>query len=1141
MIIKNNPLKSVWKSLAFSVFLMLTLLSGFTLAQTETGQITGKVTDPSGALVPNATVTVKSIGTNAERKATTDDQGIYTISNLQPGLYEVITQATGFSTTTQRVQVTVGAKLTVETAMTVGEASATVDIVAGTEIEVNTQDQQLSDVVNQKQIQELPTLTRNPYALVGISGNVSSTDPSGRGSGFAINGMRSASTNILLDGADNNDTFRATVGQSVPLDSVQEFRVITSNFSAEYGRAAGGIVNVATRSGTNDLHGSLYAFNRISKLASNGFDRNARGLPRGVFTRNQFGYSLGGPLPFLNFGEGGPFAKVFRDRIFFFSSTEWTRVRSSGSRTEFVPTPQLIAASSPATQAFFAPYSTRNPISGRVVTVQDIINQFNITSGPFFNLPRSLPAFGEVTYSIPQDLGGGTPQNTYQTVNRIDVNINDKTLFYARYALEDFQSIFGTVSPSPYQGFSSQSASFNQNLLASLTRTFTQNFVSQTKFVYNRLNDTTPLGEQPSGPTLYLRSSTSRISGTLLAFPGYLPFNPGSAIPFGGPQNLTQLYQDFNYTSGSHQFRFGGQYVYIRDNRAFGAFQNSVQTLGTSLAQGFNNLISGNLIQFQGAIDPQGRFPGEQITLPARPPVFARSNRYHEYAAYFNDAWRVREGVTLNLGLRYEFYGVQQNEDPNLDANFYYANGQESFQGIRNGRVFRAPESPVGKLWNPDNNNFAPRVGIAWDVFGDGKMSVRGGYGMAYERNFGNVTFNVIQNPPNYAVVSLVAGVDVPTITITPSNAGPLTGTGTITLPRTSLRHVNENIRNAYAHFYSAAVERRVGKNTVLSLEYSGSAGRKLYSLEDPNRPGSGNVYLGDTATTTIGGLPRASSRLNAQYSNLNTRGNKGYSNYNALIASVETSDLMNLGLQLTGRYTYSVAKDNLSSTFSESANNFNLGLLDPFNPELDYGFADFDVRHRFVSSFNYRILGNYNFNSGVARQLLGGWTLTGIVNIRSGSPFSVFDCTNAFFAVCPRLVPSGPINFKQTKAQATHPSSPNRFLLIDLSNQTPGNFINPRTNTAEFGPFPSDMTGRNAFRGPGFWNVDFGLYKDFRITEGSRLQFRGEFYNAFNHANLFVRGSEALVTTVAVPGVRGVPAFRDGRRNIQLAVKYVF
>src|SRR5919206_142971 len=258
---------------------LLFALSATAFAQLETGQITGRVTDPNGAVIPGAAVTVKSVETGAERNATANEEGVYTVTNLQPGLYDVTVRAQNFAPATQRVQLTVGAKESVETTLSVTQiAAGTVDVVAGGGVEVNTQSQEVSDVVSGTQIRQLPTLTRDPYALVGLAGNVASDDPgrpvagvgvSSRGAGFNINGQRAASTNALLDGADNNDAYYAAVGQRIPLDAVGEFRVITSNFSAEYGRASGGIINVVTRAGSNDLHGSLYEFNRISKLASN--------------------------------------------------------------------------------------------------------------------------------------------------------------------------------------------------------------------------------------------------------------------------------------------------------------------------------------------------------------------------------------------------------------------------------------------------------------------------------------------------------------------------------------------------------------------------------------------------------------------------------------------------------------------------------------------------------------------------------------------------------------------------------------------------------------------------------------------------------------------------------------------------------
>src|SRR2546423_15304755 len=362
MTVKGKTLKKTLASL-LAVFFLLPLAA---FAQTETGQITVKAIDPAKAVVAGATVTVKSVERGATQTATTNEEGVATITSLQPGQYDVTVTGSGFAPFTQRAQVSVGGKLTLEAELSAQAKGEVVNVVAGEGgVEVNTQSQELSDVVSQKQLTELPTITRNPYDLVGISGNVSPGDPTGRGTGFAINGQRASSTNILLDGGENVDTFVAGVGQSVPLDSVQEFRIITSNFSAEYGRASGGIVNVATRAGSNTFHGSLYEFNRISALASNGFDNNAQSLPKGVFTRNQFGYSVGG--------------RIIKDKLFFFSSTEWTRVRSNGEVISLVPTPELLAVSNSRTQNFFNAFPLRSDLAfGRTLTVGEVINNLNI-------------------------------------------------------------------------------------------------------------------------------------------------------------------------------------------------------------------------------------------------------------------------------------------------------------------------------------------------------------------------------------------------------------------------------------------------------------------------------------------------------------------------------------------------------------------------------------------------------------------------------------------------------------------------------------------------------------------------------------------------------------------------------------------
>jgi hypothetical protein len=1110
------------------VFVFVT--TAITLAQSATGEIVGHVTDPNGAVVSGAVVTVKSVDTGREVTATSDSQGTYNVPALQPGIYEVTVQSGNFKTSNQRVQVTIGSKVSVDTQLTLTEVTGeTVSVIATEGVEVNTQTAEVSNIVTGTQIRELPTLTRNPYDLIGIANNVSNDDPgpavpgvgvSGRGAGYNINGQRAASTNVLLDGVDNNNVYYASLGQNIPLDAVGEFRVVTSNFSAEYGRASGGIINVLTRGGSNSFHGSAFEFNRISRLASNGFNNNANGVPRGVFTRNQFGYTIGGP--------------AIKDKLFFFNSTEWTRVRSTGDILSVIPTTALINASAASTRSFFAPHSLQSTPTGTFFTVGQVVDTFNIPAGnAFAGLDPNLRAFELVRFKEPTNLGGGVPQNTYSMALRMDFNLSQDTVIYGRYARESKLFPNGSSAFSPYVGFDTPATNLNNNILLSLTHTFSPRLISESKIAFNRLNGSQPYGDQPIQPGLYMfPGATGTLGGQPIALPGYWPYNAAnSPAGFGGPQNLWQLYEDLSYTLGRHQLKFGGQYVYIQDTHTFGAYENAVQSLGTqgNYALALGNLITGNINQFQAAVFPQGKFPGEDVNLPVAQPDFTRSNRYHEWAAYVNDSFRFRPNLVLNLGLRYEYYGVQHNKNPELDSNFYFGPGATLQEQIRNGSVQIAQDSPVGGLWKKDKNNFAPRVGFAWDMFGDGKTSLRGGYGLAYERNFGNVTFNVIQNPPNYAVLSLFNNADVTNLQITTDNAGPLAGTTppTKVLPVTSLRHVREDITNAYAHFFSLAFQRELGTGNVLSIEYSGSRGESLYSISPLNIQGAGAFYLGDADPN---------SRLNNQYSNINTRGNEGYSRYNALIVALDSSRLKNTGMHFTAHYTFAKANDNLSSTFSEGAFNSNLGLTNPYDPSFDYGPADFDVRHRFVGSLIWEIPFAKN-SSGFKKALLDGWTVTSIFTARTGTPFTIFDGTNANLS-SPRLVANGPLT-----VNVTDTGNGNFFNYIDLTGQPIGAFGNAVCGgCSDFGPYPAGMTTRNQFRGPGYWNIDAGVSRNIRFGEKYTLQLRGELFNAFNHANLYIAPGTQDVTSGFVGAIRGVtPNGNIERRNVQLALKFIF
>lgn len=1146
---------------AYGLFFALLCAIGSALAfgQAETGQIAGTVTDPSGALVPNAQIIVIAVATNATRTTVTGAEGSFLVPNLPPAEYKLKVTAQGFKTVEQQVEIQPGAKVGLDIKLEVGAPATTIEVSgSAASILVNTETQTESQVITPQMITQLPFAdTRNPYSLVVTSGNVSEDDPSGRGVGVAINGLRSESTNILLDGAANNDEFTATPGQYVPLDSVQEYSILTDNFTSEYGRAGAGVVNLTTKTGTNNFHGTAYEYNRVSKLAANDFNDNAYGVPKGIYTRNQFGNSIGGPIK--------------KDKLFFFESTEWTRIRSAAPQINMVPDSALVALAAPATQSFFSAFGKlRSGIStlatftrGDLATLAKAncggtLPSYFTAPDPCPALPASTPMFDEVTYNVPLDAGGGTPQNTYDLVGRGDWNVSNKTTVYGRWARYSEYDLAGTTSYSPYAGYDTTTTSMDNSFLVSMTHTFSPTLVSQSKLVFNRLGTLQPLGTNPDSPSLYFGSlTTTRLLNQAVALPGYLPFSPGSGIPFGGPQNFLEYYEDVTKVHGKHDFRFGAAFTYIRDNRTFGAYETPGAALGSTgsiTRLGLDDFLDGLMHQFQSAVDPQGKFPCVNpaapdasclLTLPVGQPNFSRSNRYNELGLYGQDSWKIGPHFTLNLGMRWEYFGTQHNQDPNLDSNLYFPTEPNRFQAIRDSGVATTPNSPIGGLWKKQWHNFGPRLGFAWDVFGDGKTSLRGGWGISYIRNFGNVTFNVIQNPPNYAVISLIGGVDLPqsALAVTTNVAGPLAGTsGTKALPAVSLRAVNPDIAQAYAHDFSFGIQREVRPNVVAALEYSGSKGVHLYDIANINNYGMGDIYLGDPCNYATTGNICTDRLKKTQYTNINFRSSNGFSRYNALNARVDIRNIK--GVNFRVNYTWSHVIDNLSDTFSSSGNQFNLGYTDPFNPKIDSGDAEFDNRHRIAISGVWDVPFAKGTH-GVAREVFDGWSVAPIITARTGNPYTIYDTTNSF-ANYKRMdettaIPRNP----QPLVAAT--GLPNTYSMLNLCSGAPdtpdysscsfdSSYVNPIVGYSDFGPFPSNMTGRDAFRSPGDWNVDLAVHKLFFVGERYKLDFQAQMFDAFNHANLYAGSGSADACCVTY-----IPASFYGHRNIQLALRFMF
>jgi hypothetical protein len=1160
------------------VFFLLTFLSAFVYtsahAQVDAARLTGSILDPTGAAIPSAEIVLLNKTTGVKQTTKSDAKGEYSFLGIPAGSYTEIVNASGFGEFKSGVVLTVGANSVLDAKLGTASSAVTVEVqAADSAVQVNTSTPEISSVIDPKEMVDLPSLSRNPYDFATLS-PFATSDPGGstsRGVGVSFSGQRAAGTEVLLDGVENEDNYDATVGLNIPLDSVEEYRVITNGFDAQYGRASGGIVNLITKGGTNTLHGSLYEFNRISALASNTYYEDATAAATGVpvtkdhFTRNQFGYSIGGP--------------ILKDKLFFFSNTEWTRIRSAGAQVYEIANPAFIATSSASTQAFFAQYGALDPATKILSTVGAPSTK---ASDPTFAVdPLAL-----VTKTGNINAGAGDPQNTWSTLNRFDYALNSKVSMYFRAA--DVSQVFpaGYVSFSPYKGFDTGENVFNQAYLYNLTYQIKPSLLSNSKVSFSRQNLQEPLNGAPT-PSLYLDqanvASADPNTNQTIVLPGYSPTTPGNSIPFGGPANTYQFDETLTWVKKSHIITVGGTFWQLRDNRTFGAYEEAVEQVAKlgkqinsagTVSYDFNNALQqlqlGNLYSYEVALNPQGKFPCSNnqtanaagsylnqtsactINFPATQPSFERENTFNDGDWFVADSWKVSPHLTLSYGLRWEYYGIQHNHDPNLESNFYPGAGATLPAQVAAGQALTTPNSPTHGLVAQKFTNFAPRIGAAWDPFGNGKWSIRGGFGISYERNFGNVTYNVIQNPPNYATVQLTTNAATQ-YTIQTSNLGPFAASsGTAALPPSSLRALDPHMPTAYTENWLFSVQHQLTPHDLISLDYSGAHGVHQYSIVGLNGLGYGIYTTGDANESDYSG-----DRLNHQYGGINQRAANGTSEYDGLNVGFADHNLQRYGLDLTVNYTWSHALDNLSSTFSESGNNFNLGYLNPFNPSLDWGNADYDVRHRVSIGGVYEPTFLQFTSHPLVHALAGGLEFAPIAVLRSGNHFTIYDSTNGLNAA-PRLavVPDQKYTGHVGANQFNNGGSANSFNYLNIA----ADAANPFTNVEGFSDFPSTYggyqyagAGRNQAVGPANVQFDMGVYKNFRaIHDRYDVQLRGEFYNILNHSNYYAVVGTADYFTLSQSGTYNVnvekgtpgggsPGSTDERRNVQLAVRVQF
>lgn len=1088
-----------------SLLVYLTL-AAFASAQVTNGVITGILTDPTGAVLPNATVTVRNTATNATRAVTTDTSGIFRITGLPPATYEIAVQASGFKAARVRdIVLTVAETKRVDITLQLGEMAQTIEV-SGAGADVNTEVATLSGVTTERAIQDLPLNGRDVYQLILTNAGTLNTEQSElQTTTPAVNGQRPRGNNFMLDGVSNNFDFLTGDPVITPnVDSVQEFRILTNNFSAEYGRNSGSVINVVTKSGTNQFHGSVWEFNRNRAYNT----RNFFDTVKPKFNQNQFGGSLGGPIR--------------RDHTFFFGSYEGFRSVFGQSQVITVETPELrnfATMNFPNSVAAFlfnnfpAPLPTSNfqdigtPTAGPQLqslandpTVGGNPNYSPIGGGLFLNTaqltPDGIPDVGDVNVTVSDTI------RRDQFSGRIDHHFNGgKDQLYGRYFLTDFDQ--PKFLPSFRGPFDTALERRLQNLGLVEIHVFSTRIVNEFRFGYIRDKEFW----NPANPGVPFLNTDA---------PFIAPFGADFTWPRVVITNTFQYQDVLTITAGRHGLKMGGEIRRVQENG------NWFLTRGLYGFFDPLDLAQDEPYLLVGGIDPQ------RLVIASNP-VGLRNT---EAALFFQDDWKVSSRLTLNLGLRYEVFG-RIHDTLNHLGNVIVPAGGSIFDPSS---IAVATADTVGTVARSDKNNFAPRIGFAWDPFGDGKTSVRGGFGVSYNKVFNNAIGVARLNPPlfSFSVILPIfnpgqAGIPLvygPTSGGAVTSMGPNTNLGTDAnsgvfgnilgynpahgFGRQNLRAVDPNLRDPYAENWFFGIQRVLPWEWVVETNYAGSVGRGLEMRVDLN------AFTGDLLDGTL-------DRFNPNFNKVNTLTNFGRSSYHSF--QLKLSRKFTGGLLFDGAYTLSKTIDNSSDIWGPLGEGENLDTAqDTRNLQLQKGLSTLDATHRLVVYTLYE-LPFFKNRTGPVAALLSGWQVNSLIQLQSGLPFTVF--CQASFPTCDWNADG------DTNDRPNTPAFGN-----SLSDVSRSDYINGVFTASDF-PAPAPGTngdlGRNTFRGPGMATVDFSTLKDFVLTEDTRLQFRVEAFNLFNRVNLRqVRGDLA-----SAQFGKSVSAFPS--RQLQFALKLYF
>ena len=1132
------------------LLLMLLAVAASVSAQTFRGTILGTVTDPSGAVVAGAQVTVKNTGTGLQRTTTTSGDGSYSLPELPIGTYDVSVTQAGFQTSvTKGVTVDVATERRVDTALKTGQVSTAVEVSADQLPLVETTSNDLGGVLTQDTVKDLPVNGRDYTKLIylnpGVAGSPDQiSDSPGSFCEFSMNGARGRSNNYLLDGTDMNDGYRndpainqagvfGTPSTILPIDAVAEVNVI-SNFQPEYGRNAGAVVNIVTRSGANSLHGTAAEYFRNNALDARNFF-NLASQPKAPFHNNQFGASLGGP--------------IVKDKTFFFFDYEGQREPVGVVTVANVPN----TGSGPNGQ--LAPADASNPVIAALLAR----NPWPAPNLPTGQASVVSPSFNDLTSFIA----------------KIDHNFNASNILTGRYFFGDSIQSFPlalTASGGQLPGFNTFTPTRVQLISISYTHTIGSNKVNELRYGWNRFAE----GFFPDDQSFHPSSIGLCATGTA----GGLGCNGGAAdsglpiIQADGSSGVAQL----GATSSLPRHRFDTNNQVI-DNFSWKLNSHDIKVgfdfHRTSIQQYFDKYFRGRL-RFDSIPDFLAGIPETSGTLQYVGNTL-RHTYENNFGFYVQDSYRATQRLTLNYGLRWDYFGVM-GEKNNLLSNV--TSLQAPTGGSFDNGTFtltQVGQPGLSSLYNPDHKDFAPRVSAAWDVTGKGRTVIRAGYGLFFDAfsqdmALGHLPYETYFSPgPAYNPIGpaaiLSAGLN-PNLPGGVIQAGvPVFGDETACNYECDTFAFDRNIKTPYMENYNLNIQQQFNNHLMVQVAYVGSQGHRLWRFFDLNQPSSAAINAADLASVAGGGSIADFNGFNRPYNGngygtyyLEQENSSGKSNYNSLQASMRITGWH--GITSIANFVWSKSLDN-----SSDGEDFEPNAAQPQdsnNPQLEYGFSNFDLPKRFTWVFAYDI----PKMTGDMQRLKNGWGVNSTLTLQSGQPFQFNYNGEDDFS-------GGGGGFDRPDVVApVVQNNHNPYQFINLSS-----FAIPCGLTAAATAAPTGFAAdcqpgqrhygnerRDAFRGPDFREWDLAIYKNTAITERINLQLRADFFNIPNHPNFanpflpafiadawspsgnfnVVNGREVStgfypITATGDVGIGNPFLGGGGPRGIQLAAKFTF